>query len=231
MPIDYSSQSYWETRLAKERDAGYEWLVPTSAILPVIFTHGINDNSYTRILHFGCGSSFLGRDLQRAFGSKVAVTDADYAATGLQPESSAAVLAAKDREVCLLQLDVLSLPQLVASSPAEGWDLLVDKSTADAISCGPPCRPSEASLSGIEQEAIELLCENLAQVTRTAGRWVSISYSSERFDFLSTRNHSEWRVLHKLPVKLVPSTTVGSQGIVYQPETGVWVWVLEIVHL
>jgi len=232
MSIDYSSQSYWESRLAKERDSGYEWLVSTSAILPIVSTHGITDKDCTRILHFGCGSSFLGRELQRAFGSKVAVTDADYAAAGLQlQDGDACTTNHREREVPLLDLDVLSLAHLTASSPTGGWDLLIDKSTADAISCGPPLPSPSAPSLGIKREPIEVLCENLAQVTRPYGRWVSISYSSERFDFLAKGQDSKWRVVHKLPVQLIPPTTVGSMGIVYQPETGVWVWVLERVHL
>jgi hypothetical protein len=232
MPIDYSSQSYWESRLAKERETGYEWLVPTSLILPIISEHGITTSHCTQILHFGCGSSFLGHELQSAFGRKVKVTDADYAATGLRPNIVGPHDCSRSpEEVPLLDLDVLSLPSVVAASPAEGWDLLVDKSTADAISCGPPCGQSKGSPSDdAEQEAIEVLCRNLAQVTRPAGRWVSISYSSERFDFLSARHDLPWRVTHKLPVRLISPTTVRSKDIVYQPEAGVWAWVLERVE-
>lgn len=228
-PIDYSSQTYWESRLAQERETGYEWLVPTPLILPIISEHGITTSGCTRILHFGCGSSFLGRELQSTFGSKVKVTDADYAATGLRPNlsSSSSDCGRSLDGVPLLDLDVLSLSSLVDASPTEGWDLLVDKSTADAISCGPPCGQTQRSSSESEQEAIEVLCANLAQVTRPAGRWVSISYSSERFDFLSARPDLRWRVLDKLPVQLISPTTGGSNGIVYQPEAGVWAWILE----
>jgi hypothetical protein len=218
MPVDYASQAYWETRLAKERETGHEWLVPTSTILPVVAAL-IPDDRIVKILHFGCGSSSLGPELQKAFGSRVDITDADYAASSIRPSSIESF-----DSVPLIEVDVLDLAALRASSPVGGWDILIDKSTADAISCGPPSRLFD---DAIEKEAIDVLCTNVAQVTRPGGRWISISYSSERFNWLSRRPDSVWRVISRLPVKLQSSTVSNSQGVVYQPEEGVWAWILE----
>lgn len=224
-PIDYSSQSYWEARLAKEEELGYEWLVPSAVILPVVASY-IRTNRPSRVLHFGCGSSSLGIDMQRSFGTRVSVSDSDYAVSGLRSRITEGRSCSALGAVPLLEIDVLSLPSLLASAPASGWDLLVDKSTADAISCGPLRETSDSSGNLVQQEALELLCDNLATVVFAGGYWVSISYSSSRFDFLGTLDEPKWRVIKKVSVKLSP-TTATTEGIVYQPETGVWAWVLE----
>lgn len=41
------------------------------------------------------------------------------------------------RPIPLISLNVLDAAQMAEKAPEGGWDLLVDKSTADAISCGP----------------------------------------------------------------------------------------------
>lgn len=92
-----------------------------------------------------------------------------------------------------------------AAAPPNGWDLYVDKSTADAISCGP-------------DEAFEALCENLAACGKPTSMWISISYSSTRFDEVQG-----WKVEKKIPLR----TTGGQIGSVWEPEVvAVWAYIL-----
>jgi hypothetical protein len=274
-----------------------------------------------RILHFGSGTSALGAQVQQYLqeaGEDVQVTDADYVADAIAPTSfpdadstpystaTAATPAVAARGVPLIDLDVLSLPQLLRQMPRSsaaypppsstdssaddcsdvreeegedgenGWDVLLDKSTADAISCGPDI-PLSLSLSPASSsyvpshgndtpddtdsppdaplvEPIIALCHNLARATRKGGRWLCISYSSTRFDHLSTLpRHSSgegdkdgddegqqagepgWRLISKSPVDgfadTPPSNTqnvTGKQGaVVYAPQVNVWAYVLE----
>ena len=157
----------------------------------------------------------------------------------------------------------------------ELWDILVDKSTADAICCGPdiplksPLLPhpigsqEEQSVFGPSSEMVQpiiVLCRNLARVTKRGGRWISISYSSSRFDHLTNPHHlndlthphnpnsassptfsmnekvdGSWRVIEKEAIPNGSPTTRevddgrGGLRIVYEPETSVWVYILERV--
>ncbi|KAI9631807.1 uncharacterized protein MKK02DRAFT_21295 [Dioszegia hungarica] len=215
------------------------------------------------ILHFGCGTSTLGPYLARLLQTEhinAQVVDADYVAESIVaagpalPRSAAWQSArasgseGSEVEVPLISLDVLDLGQLKDTAPAGGWDLLVDKSTADAISCGPSL-PRQRGQGGEEEEdlvePIHILCDNLASVTRTGGRWLCISYSSSRFDHLGPITHgpgaesasdssSAWRLVSKIPVDGAytgePSTLSDGNGgkrVVYAPETNVWAYVLE----
>lgn len=230
MAIDYSSRSYWEDRLNKERDEGFEWLVPTPTILPILASvlEGISGrhDAPLNVLHFGCGSSSLGIEIMRQHGKRVLVYDADYACTGTKPSTKPASLA----NPTFINMDVLSLESLCSSAPSTGWDILVDKSTADAISCGPSIDINDSQPQQVgrrrKRDPIHVLCYNLSQVTRVGGLWISVSYSATRYDFLSDGAVPFWRVVERVPLQLAPTTTA-SDHVVYQAPTGIWAWVLE----
>lgn len=234
MAIDYSSKSYWRDRLSREKDDGFEWLIPSSDVLSTI-TEIVNEITSTTapisILHFGCGSSTLGVDLQRHLGKRVAVSDGDYASSSLRARHSASGLCISrcPLQVPLLEVDVLDIMSLRSIAPTDGWDVLVDKSTADAISCSPPLpisSPSSCSPGPAQVDALEVLCNNLGAVASRHSRWVSISYSATRFDFLAHRPAGSWQVIAKFPAKLRPTLSTNEGHVVHRPATGTWVWVL-----
>ncbi|TYJ51580.1 hypothetical protein B9479_007839 [Cryptococcus floricola] len=150
------------------------------------------------------------------------------------------------------------------------WDMVLDKSTIDAISTGPLLPPSSTpsqSLSGTVGEGEEGLPAdpaertllNVGRVVRKGGRWVSVSYSSTRYDFLpfspspspssspatssaptslpkpNDKEKYGWRVIRKEIVAMtsLPEGRLVRDGrgerVVYEPETGIWVYVLERV--
>lgn len=190
------------------------------------------------ILHFGCGTSSLGPDLSRllqAEGVQAQIVDADYVAEAIKTDTGglSAQHGASDMDgragIPLISLNVLDRDRLADTAPGGGWDLLIDKSTADAISCG-------ASVQGVEP--IHILCDNLSGVTRPGGRWLCISYSASRFDHLkSLAEDSEnrgWRLLSVSPVNgaftgdpTIVDSEKGGKRVVYAPETNVWAYVLE----
>lgn len=233
MAIDYSSKPYWETRLAKERDKGFEWLVSSTSILPIVSSQV---DRYTvvaeplKILHFGCGSSSLGTEIQRHFGGRVIVSDSDYASSSISPAADADTIV--KREVPLLDMDVLSIDSLRSTSPKQGWDLIIDKSTADCISCGQPVttRDDGDSCTGetSTKSCLHILSDNLSQVVPVGGIWISVSYSASRYDYLSQCSSAPWRVVGKEALLLAP-TVSNNNHIVYHPSTGIWAWVLERV--
>lgn len=223
---DYSSQQYWRTRLLGEDREGFEWLISAESIIPLVASllRGRHPHP-ARLLHFGCGSSALGAHMQRHFGERVNVYDADYAISGTERKFLSSQEVRGEQRPRVLHFDALVLRDLIDCAPAGGWDVLVDKSTADAIACGEPLVMSsdDGSVSPA-REPIEVLCENLHHVTSANAAWLCISYSSSRFDFLSgAEQRHGWRVESKAPIGLVKSEET---ALVHRPETGTWAWIL-----
>ncbi|ODN95897.1 hypothetical protein L198_04516 [Cryptococcus wingfieldii CBS 7118] len=155
------------------------------------------------------------------------------------------------------------------------WDMVLDKSTIDAISTGPllPPPPSPSSSPSSQKAPSAELGEgeeelpadpaertllNVGRVVRKGGRWVSVSYSSTRYDFLpfcpspspsspatssaptslpksNDKEKYGWRVIRKEIVAMtsLPEGRLVRDGrgerVVYEPETGIWLYVLERV--
>jgi len=249
---DFSSAEYWSRRFATE--TSFEWLLPSSRIITFIlenFRHK-PESEIIKCLHLGCGTSTLGLELEealrRTIGDKVdiQVVDSDYVSESITLFTQRPIL----------NLNALDMSDLGKKSEGR-WDLIIDKSTADAISCGP--------LIG-DIEPINVLCTNMAEVTEKGTRWISISYSPTRFSFLSTtgggtgddpgirdearsnvgkaggegggegRGGGGWKIIER---KFLASTSLpegrrwkdesGVERVVFEPETGVWGWVLERV--
>ena len=171
----------------------------------------------------------MGKELENALKEKlcsivsdvevgVQVFDSDYVAESIKPSPNASL---ESRQI--LPLDCLNLADLMHKSPELGWDLIIDKSTADAISCGP-------LIDSIEP--LQILLNNLAQVTKKGTRWISISYSATRFSHIEQGDG--WMMVEK---RFLASTSLpdgrrwkdasGVERVVFEPETGVFGWVLE----
>lgn len=181
------------------------------------------------------------------------VYDADY----VKPPVST-MPAEQEGKVPFKLVDVLSIESLLSNLPyQEGpvpshdtaivieeeqkWDFILDKSTCDAISTGPQLSPPSLSADQTEQapvDPVERTVFNLSKVVKKGGKWVSISYSPIRYGFLSDFDNDGnygWKVVRKEMVAMT-STPEGrrirdgnQERIVYEPETGVWMYVLERV--
>jgi len=193
MPTDFSSQTYWQTRFLTEKQ--FEWLTPSSKIIPKVLeifedwsntspvlTTSSQDEKVFRVLHLGCGTSSLGDDVydgllktasdEVSATPKVEVVDCDYVPSETR------------RNIPFIQLNLLDLKDLIQKS-GKGWDLVIDKSTADAISCGPSMLLDDEDGNNRMVEPMQMLCRNLGCVVKGGGRWICVSYSATRFDFLS----------------------------------------------
>jgi hypothetical protein len=228
---DFSSAEYWASRFTTE--TSFEWLLPSDQIIAFVlenFHPNLEPGQPITCLHIGCGTSDLGKRLEEAIKElhtpstidgqvDIQVIDSDYVAESIIPFDSHA----ESRQI--LPLDCLNLPDLMKDSPEQGWDLIIDKSTADAISCGPLID---------SLEPLQVLLHNMAQVTRKGTRWISISYSATRFSHLEEEGEGGWKVVEK---RFLASTSLpdgrrwrdksGVERVVFEPETGIWGWILE----
>lgn len=178
---------------------------------------GVSDGNADNIelLHIGCGSSMLSVWLRR-FTHPPLVVNTDYSIKGIEVgkrmereylKSFKAEMGAEgeEPETSWDTLDLLNTPDILRhfhERQNKPYDLIVDKSTADAIACGvdvpitvrnPSSRPSSPSGSPQElkvQPTISLAL-HLAYLTHPNSRWLAISYSAERFDFLDPQEVRE----------------------------------------
>ncbi|WWC62308.1 uncharacterized protein I303_104904 [Kwoniella dejecticola CBS 10117] len=302
---DFSSAEYWSKRF--ESEESFEWLISDKDLLPFVndnlpvsfvqpegnVNHDLSERVFN-VLHFGSGSSSLGKSLQRHLNrhcynthkkKRIQIYDSDYVQTPYtsfptpsnpnpipnpSPSPTQEQDIGEDEDVVpFLLIDVLSLDSLQTTSSQNGvsrWDLIIDKSTCDAISCSPSLPPDTikingeaGSIGGSPSDAVERLLFNLSRVTENGARWISISYSSNRFSLPDTKSESTsnsasdpnqksdspgkqsipekygWKLVDKRMIsttyipggKRVKDPKTGEERIVHEPETGVWMYVLE----
>ncbi|GKU02810.1 methyltransferase 13 [Fusarium langsethiae] len=160
MAADFEKQSYWHERFASEK--AFEWLLPsaefTSLIEPALDRL---DPDTARILHIGFGTS----DLQNHFRARGFrhVLNVDYEPLAIDRGRDLEKKAFGDVQ---MHYHVQDATQLDLS---EKFDLVVDKSTVDAISCG-----------GVT--ALRRMIDGVRNCLADGGVWVSLSFSAYRFN-------------------------------------------------
>ncbi|KAF8602884.1 hypothetical protein BDV93DRAFT_523733 [Ceratobasidium sp. AG-I] len=212
VPTDYSSQSYWTSRFAQE--STFEWLSSSSTLLPRI-SSALDDIQPSKIIHIGCGNSELSLDVRQLLQDRrestdtgPEVTNIDYAPPALERMKAAEMTRFGDTKMRWEAVDLLdwsATSQSILKTSDESLSLntkddntepvitptrllILDKSTADAISCGPdihtPLLGGEASLV----HPTEALALHLGALAAEGSVWLALSYSSTRFDFLPPTN-------------------------------------------
>ena len=230
MPPDYESRTYWKDRFEGERH--FEWLGDgKDTIIPHVRSHLLKlhkngrrqvgqaaPSEPTPLLHVGAGTSSLSERLRELYldlyGDDVdqrAIVNADFAENLVsRKRSEEDARRATDgpckgmRWVCA---DALKWPELDSILEAEGgtFDLVVDKSTSDAISCGedicyastdPSLHPALNEYLSANQEKsltlspVEVFAIHLSSLVHPGGLWIALTFSSNRFPFWSSSKES-----------------------------------------
>jgi SAM-dependent methyltransferase len=193
MPADFDKQTYWHDRFSTE--SSFEWLLSSadfiSIIKPLITSL---EPSSARILHLGSGTS----DLQNHFRHLgfLDVTNVDYEPLAVERGRELEKRAFGDVKMKYAVADATQL-QTSTDSDAQGlprdhrFDLVVDKSTVDAVSCG-----GEDQFRRMARCVKECLAEGAV--------WISLSYSASRFDIEELPFDAE--VLAKVPTQKIKAT-------------------------
>ncbi|KAF7292850.1 Glyco-hydro-cc domain-containing protein [Mycena indigotica] len=130
MPPDFDNKEYWQQRFAHE--TAFEWLVSSTDFMRVLEPYLEKLPKAARILHLGIGTSELHNHLRMLGFSDI--TNIDYEPMAIERSKQLEEKAFGDVRMQYLVADVTELE----SDRLRGglFDLVVDKSTADAVSCG-----------------------------------------------------------------------------------------------
>lgn len=189
MPVDFDKQAYWHDRFSTE--TSFEWLLGSaeyvSIIKPILANLG---PSSARILHIGSGTSDLHNYL-RHLGFQD-VTNVDYEPLAVDRGRELEQQAFGNVKMKYAVADATQL-QLSTDNGEQKckFDLVVDKSTADAVSCG-----------GDDQ--LRRMASCIREHLAPGAVWISLSYSASRFDIEGLPFDVE--VLAKVPTPKIKAT-------------------------
>lgn len=194
----FGDLEYWNIRFSKEDN--FEWLADFSLLEPWL-KQAIAERSGCKgepqILHIGCGSSALSLQLRNLVDSPRQIHNVDYSDVVIgrnrrREEEMLYSLGAEIEPCRWSTLDLLSVSQILEYE-GPGYDVIIDKSTSDAISCAAdvsvrlPYHINTVSLTRLNgmTEAyvypLDILANHLAYLARPGCSWVVLSYSASRF--------------------------------------------------
>jgi hypothetical protein len=198
----FGDLEYWNKRFTKEEN--FEWLADFTVLEPCL-KRAVAERSGSRerpqVLHIGCGSSALSMQLRDLVDSPQQIHNVDYSEVVVeknrQREHELLSASKASTELCRWStLDLLSMTQVLEFAKlGKGYDVIVDKSTSDAISCSEdvfvelPYRISTNSSSRVSRPfkgtvyPLHVLAIHLAYLARPGSAWVILSYSADRFSY------------------------------------------------
>jgi hypothetical protein len=199
----FGDLEYWNKRFTKEDS--FEWLADFTVLEPWLeraIAEESGSNGRPQVLHIGCGSSALSMQLRDLVDSPQQIHNVDYSGVIIeknrQHEYEILCSSEAKRELCRWStLDLLSAPQVLDfEGSGEGYDVIIDKSTSDAISCSEdvsvelpypinttkPSRSYHLSVAAVY--SLDILAIHLAYLAKPGCSWVVVSYSASRFSHM-----------------------------------------------
>ncbi|KAE8312123.1 hypothetical protein BDV41DRAFT_307981 [Aspergillus transmontanensis] len=242
--LDYDDPIFWDTKFATGQDVG-EWLNPGENLIQAVLSD-LDNRSFVqerspRVLHLGPGISKLGTKLREAFvhrgwkGSGIVNVDFSSEAVRLGQE----IESKQDPSHAMhwLRADLRSWNDMSSLALLAPFDIIIDKSTSDAIATSPSTRLSPTSISqdtcpvvrdvtNTQGETtlspVELLALHLVPLTSEGTIWFSLSYSTMRFDNLP-RLANHWDLVSRTPLKAPQGQT---SSFAHAPEVFHWLYML-----
>ncbi|KAK3949821.1 S-adenosyl-L-methionine-dependent methyltransferase [Pseudoneurospora amorphoporcata] len=184
---DFDKQSYWHTRF--ESETAFEWLIPSSTFMPLLeaFLQKL-PGSDANILHLGFGTSDLQVQLRtRGFTN---ITNVDYEPLATERGRHLEKAAFGHVRMRYITADATRLDS-VPDISFQKYHLVIDKSTADAISCA-------------GDDAVLAMAQGIHRSLADGGVWISVSYSAFRYDIPQLPFDVE--VITKLPIAKARAT-------------------------
>ncbi|KAI4718736.1 hypothetical protein E4T48_04998 [Aureobasidium sp. EXF-10727] len=245
----FGEVEYWNTRFTNEDQ--FDWLADFAVLEPwlkkAIAEKSVHDGR-PQVLHIGCGSSALSTQLRKLVDSPQQIHNVDYSPVVIernrQREIETLHCLASGTELCRWStLDLLSASQILDfEKSGANYDVIVDKSTSDAISCAEdvavespyPINAINTNRSQSRDQGalypLYLLSFHLAYLARPGCLWVVLSYSASRLSFWEDATPSGfpassqlWEIKRHEKIDQPPD----SEDTVHRPPTMHHLYVLE----
>jgi hypothetical protein len=162
----------------------------------------------------------------------------DFSAEAVRLGQDAEYQIPPDQAMAWHRADLLSWDDVSSVSRFAPFDLIIDKSTSDAIDTSdtqyftvtddmsrlcPTIKEILSRKPSIAPSPVEVLALHLVPLSRKETTWIVLSYSSLRFDnrpFLERY----WSLRSRIPLKAPPGPVSSSA---YTPETFHWLYILD----
>ena len=152
---NYGDKKYWEERYDEQNGTTFDWLEDYESIKPIIDNLGIKKES--RILNIGCGNSeFSEKMYDEGYTHNYNIDICQNVIEFMKTRN-------KDRKG--LHFDVMDASDMAYKD--ETFDLVIDKSTIDAILCGDHCFMLVAKM-----------LKEISRVLKIGGYYIIISYGN-----------------------------------------------------
>ncbi|RHZ64485.1 hypothetical protein CDV55_101747 [Aspergillus turcosus] len=240
---DYDEPAYWDVKFATGKDVG-EWLNSGEILIETTLSElerRPQPDATPRALHLGPGISKLGSKLCEAFGKRnwpgSCIVNVDFSAEAVRLGQELESGKDADQAMHWLQIDLRSWRDVAKLAAYAPFDVLVDKSTSDAIATSPSVSLSTESdtssicpvIGEILKETgeltlspVELLALHLVPLTQKDSTWVALSYSNIRFENLGYAGNY-WTLVSHTPIKAPRGET---SSFAHSPEVFHWAYVL-----
>lgn len=172
MPINYGNQVYWERRYKESPGERFDWLVSSSAILPII--KHVADKSH-KILYAGCGNSTLLEDMHEDGYSEL--MGIDFSKEVIQQQTKRNNDGEGKRKV-RPELKFKTMDATNMKGIDDGaFDMVIDKCMLDAILCG----------EDAGRKALRTLRE-VNRVLNEGGTYLMFSYAAPKHRIFYLKN-------------------------------------------
>ncbi|KAF2255595.1 hypothetical protein BU26DRAFT_412777 [Trematosphaeria pertusa] len=209
-PPSFGSREYWEKRFTSNSNP-FEWLEAPTALDPYLVA-ALKETTEPELelLHIGCGTSLLSYHLRAHVPNPEHIHNLDYSEVAIevgrkrerQTSKSPPPDAQEPRSASYMRwsaANLLDYSSLLEACKPSAYSIIVDKSTSDSIACSEDlvvplpyhitATPNPASNPNLTESPeplhpLHILGVHLALLTKPKARWISLSYSMDRYPFI-----------------------------------------------
>ena len=156
---NYGEKKYWDERYASQKGKSFDWLENYESIKPMIKNIGIKKNAYT--LNVGCGNSeFSEKMYNDGYKNNYNIDISPTVINDMKERNKG------KPGLIYKEMDVRNLKDF----QNETFDLVIDKSTMDALLCG-----NQAFIN------VALMTKEISRILKTGGIYFIISYGRPEY--------------------------------------------------
>jgi ubiquinone/menaquinone biosynthesis C-methylase UbiE len=156
---NYGEKKYWDERYASQKGKSFDWLENYESIKPMIKNIGIKKNAYT--LNVGCGNSeFSEKMYNDGYKNNYNIDISPTVINDMKERNKG------KPGLIYKEMDVRDMKDF----KDETFDLVIDKSTIDALLCG------DKSFINVA-----LMTKEISRILKTGGYYLIISYGKPEY--------------------------------------------------